>query len=140
MIPDNITREHLLNAIEEIKENGIPPGRQSSTYDLIYEGNAYPPKLVISFANKYANDIELSHDEFKGGDETPAFKLLRNYGFEIVKKTDSNVFHQLIDKYKKIIKSKGLDEESQYCLIFVEKPDKVNTLLRTKLNTLTGVK
>ena len=34
MIPDNITKEHLKKAIEEIDSVGIRKGRHSSTYDL----------------------------------------------------------------------------------------------------------
>ena len=54
MIPDNITKEHLKKAIEEIDSVGIRKGRHSSTYDLVHNNKSYPPKLVISLANKYA--------------------------------------------------------------------------------------
>jgi 5-methylcytosine-specific restriction protein B len=58
MIPENITKEHILSAITEIDKKGVPKGRHSSTYDLVYNGNSYPPKLVISIANRYANGEE----------------------------------------------------------------------------------
>jgi hypothetical protein len=58
MVPDNILKEHILSAIEEIERDGVHSGRQSSTYDLKYKGQLYPPKYVISLANKYANGEE----------------------------------------------------------------------------------
>ena len=67
MIPDNITKEHLEKAIEEIDRDGVRKGRHSSTYDLLHNGKSYPPKLVISIANKYANGSELNPNDFGGG-------------------------------------------------------------------------
>jgi 5-methylcytosine-specific restriction protein B len=86
MIPENINRNHLLKAIEDINSNGINKGRHSSTYDLIYEGERYPPKLIISLANKYANGEELNPDDFYGGLNTPSFKLFEKEGFDIIPK------------------------------------------------------
>lgn len=64
MIPDNITKIHLEKAIDEIDKQGIRKGRHSSTYDLVHNGNFYPPKLVISIANRFANNIELDSESF----------------------------------------------------------------------------
>jgi len=55
MIPENIAREHILKAIQEINSEKIPINRESVNYDLFFEGNRYPPKYVITLANKYAN-------------------------------------------------------------------------------------
>lgn len=85
-LPDSITREHILEAIDQIKEKGFPNHYQSSTYDLIYEGLRYPPKLVFSTANFFANGKKLSHKEFHGGEDTDTFHFLRGKGFEIVSK------------------------------------------------------
>lgn len=78
-----IKREHLLKAIKEIDETGIRKGRQSSKYDLIYNGREYPPKLVISIAARFVSGIELDSKEFKSGDEKPSFEFLRSNQFEI---------------------------------------------------------
>lgn len=85
-LPDNITREHILKAIQQINEKGIPNHYQSSTYDLIYEGLRYPPKLVFSNANYIANGLKLNHKQFHGGADTECFKILRSCGFEIISK------------------------------------------------------
>jgi hypothetical protein len=83
MIPSNIEREHILKAIEEIDSNGVPPRRESRDYYLIFKGRRYPPKYVVSLANKFANRRKLKSSRFTGGQETNNF--LRRLGFEIVK-------------------------------------------------------
>jgi Cdc6-like AAA superfamily ATPase len=83
---DKIKKEHILSAIAEIDKEGIRSGRQSSTYDLVYEGKIYPPKLVISIANRYAVGEELDSNIFAGGLGTDAFKLLEGFGFDILVK------------------------------------------------------
>ncbi len=59
-IPKNITREHILSAIEEInKMIEIPKSRKSRKYFLKHNNALYPPKYVISIAYKYAVGEEL---------------------------------------------------------------------------------
>ena len=66
-ILQNITRKDLLQAIERIDQEGIPANAHSSTYDVIYESKPYPPKLVVSWANKFANGEELDRSKFEVG-------------------------------------------------------------------------
>ena len=61
MIADNISVEHILRALEEIDQYGIPKERKATRYFLNYEGKLYPPKYVISLANKY---VFCSHSRF----------------------------------------------------------------------------
>ncbi|AEH25193.1 DUF7662 domain-containing protein [Pyrococcus yayanosii] len=63
-IPKNITRDHVLEAIEEIDRNGIPKNRKSRVWFLVYNGNRYPVKYVVELANKYANGELLPSSEF----------------------------------------------------------------------------
>lgn len=91
LIPNTIRKEHILKAIRQVNEEGIPPGRHSRKYQLIHEGRSYPPKYLISKANIYANGIELPPDQFGGGvKETNLF--LGNLGFEIRDTSDSQEF------------------------------------------------
>ncbi|PIF63673.1 AAA family ATPase [Flavobacterium sp. 11] len=83
---NEIKKEHILAAIKEIDKQGIRSGRHSSTYDVIHEDKPYPPKLVISIANRFATGEELDSNTFSGGIDTPAFQLLKKEGFEIVNK------------------------------------------------------
>lgn len=82
LIPDNINRDHILKAIEEIKRNGVPEERQSTRFSLVINKICYPPKYVISIANKFANGTILDSSTFSGGNETNTF--LRKLNFEII--------------------------------------------------------
>ena len=85
-LPENITRDHLIQAISKIDTEGLPNDGASQYYDVVYKGNKYPPKLVLSYANIFANGLELDRNTFKGGLGTPCFKLLEREGFIIDKK------------------------------------------------------
>lgn len=82
----SISPENIRQAIEEINRDGIRLGRQSSTYDVLVDGKRYPPKYLLSLANKYATGQELDHNQFEGGENTPAFAFLRDNGYQIVPK------------------------------------------------------
>jgi len=89
MIPKNIKRQHILSAIQEIDQKGIPANRQSHKFQLVLANRHYPPKYVMSLANKYANGVLLKSTEFSGGNETNSF--LRNLGFTITDKATQTV-------------------------------------------------
>ena len=88
MIPKNITKEHILEAINEIKKNGVPEGRSGKKFRLEYDGQCFPPKYTISLANEYANGKRLDSSEFSGGNESNRF--LRSLGFNVVLTTPSD--------------------------------------------------
>lgn len=81
MIPRSITRDDVTKALNRIKENGVPPGRDSRDYYVVFENGLYPPKYVISIANEFANGEELPPSEFIS---TEARAFLGKLGFEIV--------------------------------------------------------
>ena len=82
MIPPNIEREHIIEAVQKIDSEGVPSHRESKGFFLEFEGEPYPPKYTISLANKFANGEELDSSRFSGGQETNNF--LRRLGFDIV--------------------------------------------------------
>lgn len=60
-IPTNITREHILKAIERIdKKINFNSKRKERVWALKYNNKLYPCKLVISYANFYPNKEELN--------------------------------------------------------------------------------
>jgi len=81
MIPGNITREHVLQAITYINQNGVPSGRGSTRYNLRHDGCLYPPKYIVSLANRFANGHELPPAQFSGGREVNDF--LSRFAFTI---------------------------------------------------------
>jgi 5-methylcytosine-specific restriction endonuclease McrA len=84
MIPNQITRSHILQAIVEIRKNGVPQRRESTKFDLLHEGMVYPPKYVISLACKYATGEKLLGDAFSGGNESNRF--LKKLSFDVIPK------------------------------------------------------
>lgn len=92
MIPKNIDRDAILEAIQYIDENGVPKNRLSRTYNLIYKGRSYPPKYLISVANRLVNGRELEPFNFGGGVETNGF--LEKLGFEILPGDDQVITSQ----------------------------------------------
>ena len=81
MIPDNITKKHVLNAIADIDRNGVPAGRGSKKYNLLHGGRLYPPKYLVSIANRMVNGRELPSSDFSSGKEVNDF--LTRLGFLI---------------------------------------------------------
>jgi len=82
MIPRNITKEHILKAVEEVKRKGVPAKHSAKKFGLLVDDDAYPPKYVVSLANKYANGRCLGSTLFNGGQETNSF--LKKFGFKVV--------------------------------------------------------
>jgi hypothetical protein len=80
-IPKNITREHILKAMQKIDQEGVPETRKSTQFNIMSE-KLYPPKYTISLANQFANGYELPPSEFSGGVESN--KFLTDLGFRIV--------------------------------------------------------
>ncbi|MFV0231879.1 hypothetical protein OBK30_02300 [Empedobacter falsenii] len=79
----SFSREELINAIEYLDQHPEEfKGRESSTYDLVYDDKKYPPILVLSKANELKGDKELLLKDFKNSVEVP-FKILRDKGFLI---------------------------------------------------------
>ena len=83
VIPDGISREHVLAAIEDFVKNGYPTGySKSHTYELIHEGNGYAPPTILALAIK-AMTGTVPATKFRAGENTKCFEVLRNCGFSI---------------------------------------------------------
>ena len=85
MIPHNITAENVREGLRPLLEEGYPERRESTRYDLLFDGERFPPKVAVSFANLVANGRKLPEQEFSGGVETNSF--LSDLGFEIIPKS-----------------------------------------------------
>jgi 5-methylcytosine-specific restriction protein B len=91
-------RDHVLRAIHEIDRASYPPDARSTTYDLVFGANRYPPKYVFSLAARYATGKEMPRTHFSGGESSQSFKLLRDLGFSIERK---DFVAELIQKFIK---------------------------------------
>ena len=87
-IPDEITREQILKAITDFNQ-GVDHGfGHSTTYDLLHEGERYPPKAIVGLAAAYVLGEPLKPEDFGGGLETKCFRILKANGFKIIRKVD----------------------------------------------------
>ena len=80
-IPSNITRGHLLMAIDHWARWREQQGQGRSLYFVNHDGKHYPVKQLLSYANLYANGIVLPVNHFSGG--ACANRFLEQRGFEI---------------------------------------------------------
>jgi hypothetical protein len=88
-IPTNITKEHILNAISRIKKEGVPKYRNYRTWAMKHDSILLPNKLVISWANVYANGNELSSNVFIAHE---ANNYLKELGFIVIKVSNNEVW------------------------------------------------
>ena len=87
MIPKEIERIHIKKAMAFIDEYGVPKLRRSKHWDIIdTDGEAYPPKYVISKANEFTTNKNFwTHEKFV---TTEARTYLKRVGFNVVKRSD----------------------------------------------------
>ncbi len=52
MIPSNISRQDIMNAIDDIRKSEVPKRRGSSRFQLVVDGQAFPPKYVVSLSKQ----------------------------------------------------------------------------------------
>ena len=79
----NITKEHVLEALKLIDENGIPKEKESIKYDVFYSNKRYPSKYVISLAYQKAYGVELDHNSFSA---SLAIKYLKSISILVIYK------------------------------------------------------
>jgi hypothetical protein len=85
-IPEGISRPNVLAALSDLDAGTDHEFGESVGYDLIYEGKRYPPKAVLGIAARHAANVRLGPYDFKGGQSSKCFRILRDLGFAILKK------------------------------------------------------
>lgn len=77
-------KEHIIEALRYIDENGVPFHNQSTKYELITEdGKRYPPKYVVAVADHLANGTDIATNGFNA---VEAKGYLEGQGFTIEEK------------------------------------------------------
>jgi hypothetical protein len=95
MLFEKVTKEHILQAIKDFEEKGLPNEfGPSSTYDLVFQDKKYPPKAIMAYANFYAVGRKVE-PYFKGGINTDCFKAFENSGFNVIKKENKKMHEKL---------------------------------------------
>src|SRR5688500_6992926 len=80
-IPANLNREHILEAITEIDQNGYDRMYEAHRYSLVFKDQNYPPKHVVRLANRIANGGNLDALLFFPYE---ANRLPRRLGFTVI--------------------------------------------------------
>lgn len=89
---NKISKESVLKALQRIDEEGYPPNRKSSRYDLVYQETTYPSKYALSLAGHFQDGYFISHKEFQGGMSSAAHRCLEKLGFEVLPKSETGGF------------------------------------------------
>lgn len=103
--PNEITKEHVLKAIEKIEAENIaliPPTR----WEVEINGKKYPPKEVMRYAHQQMNGEKVWN--YGGGEGTN--KYLKKMAFPIIDTHDDPI-KEIIRKYKNYVREGGLKDE-----------------------------
>jgi 5-methylcytosine-specific restriction protein A len=83
---NSLTRDHIEKAIRSLDAGHSHGFADSTFYDVIFNSKRYPPKAVVGLAAEIATGTQLVPKDFKGGEESKCFRVLRKAGFEISRK------------------------------------------------------
>lgn len=104
-LPDNIDREYIVLAIEKFEDGYYNSYKDSTGYDILYNGKRYAPKIIIAIAAELQTKEIYVPTNFRGGLNTQCFKILKANGFTIIekgKKIDSNYMEQIFGEIEGI--------------------------------------
>jgi hypothetical protein len=85
---DKVAHDDVVRALREydrlgpqqfFAEHGYAP---TTTYDLVWEERAYPPKAILGTAYEFAVGHRLASGDFEGG-KSGAVKVLGALGFDV---------------------------------------------------------
>lgn len=100
-IPDGIEARHLIGAIRRIASGAPNAFAESTGYDVLFEGQRYPPKAVVGVAAGLLTGTELGPYDFKGGVSSKCFRVLLSNGFVVVKKGDTDPFpDEIVEEFQ----------------------------------------
>jgi len=92
-IPNGITRDDVAKAILDFDAGASHEFAPSTVYDLIFNGKRYPPKAIVGLAARRVSGRTLTPYDFKGGEGSRCFRVLRDLGFEVYAKAVGGEMH-----------------------------------------------
>jgi hypothetical protein len=82
-----ISGAHLLRAAQRLAVGfDRHPFGSSTDYDVLFEGHRLPPKAVFGLAATEALGFQVRPENFRGGEGTQCFRVLREHGYPIIAK------------------------------------------------------
>ncbi len=109
MAIENITKQHVLDAVEKIEREKIALA-PSTTYDVIINGKAYPPKEVMRYANLLANGKK--EWLYSGGE--PTNKYLRAFEFNVISKNEEAEKNASKESFIQLLQRMGKSAAEQF--------------------------
>ena len=108
MIPDDLEKKHFLQAASHIDHEGVPLPRRSVHYNLVLDGKRYPPKYIISLANRFAAGIDHPSDKFNAVEAVNYFRAHKyqvidrrqNFPPVILSEDEDSAFPEGKEKYR----------------------------------------
>ncbi|MDR2920924.1 MAG: DUF3578 domain-containing protein [Tannerella sp.] len=92
----HISKDDVIKIIHDIDKNGLPPRIRSTKYDLVYEGQSYPAKYVLSLAYNNVTRKTMTY----GGHDDIGREHLKGLGFTVeTKQKPSPSFYPVIQKF-----------------------------------------
>lgn len=114
MLFEKVKFEHIIKGIQDFSEKGLPNGFGPSTsFNLMFNGEKYPPKAVMAYANYHASGRKIER-YFKGGDNTECFKVLRDEGFKVEPKSSTNAMVNIKLDFAKWLLKNAPESYNQY--------------------------
>lgn len=91
---ERVKSADISEAVQAVRDNSVEhPFGKSTDYDLLLDdGTRLAPKAVFGVAARRTLGLDLGPPHFRGGEDTPCFRVIREAGFAIVPKGgDGNV-------------------------------------------------
>lgn len=90
-IPAGIVAADIIEAASLFSSKSVPHDfHESEKFDVIIEGKRFPPKAILGLAAMRILGAPLKPSDFSGGEGSPCFNILRDLGFAIILKSESN--------------------------------------------------
>ncbi|CAH7326267.1 conserved hypothetical protein [Vibrio chagasii] len=80
-----LSTSHIYSAVEAFEEldGKVSTYKDSTDYDVVINGNTYPPKAIFGLALSDLLNATVQSKHFAGGKTSECFKVLQKLGFEI---------------------------------------------------------
>ena len=136
-----LPREHVIEAIKELDGGVTSRFADSVKFDLLYNGNRYPPKEVVGLALERLEKRQFGPADFRGGVSSACFRALERCGFTIVQKrslssaTFRAVTNEILDLQRSYSSKNTPEMQRRGVLIRDELPQ----LIEDKLETLEPI-
>ena len=132
--PEKIKRDHIEKAVQKIKEEALIL-HSSTDYDVIINGEAYPPKEIMRYAHEQMNGEKI----WEPSGREPTHSYLEKLGFRTVKKERNRELYELKEAFLKqwplervksmsLFEYTNLNKEDSFCYWLESKTQELGSI------------